>query len=216
MDSVVSNCLRLYRLWPARLLCPWNFPGKNAGVGCHSLLQRITLTQGLNPCLLHCRHILLPLSHWRSPNRQVLNSININRKVPVYSYTYAYVDRHLAFLGKLYLEVYLNTLSAIVPEMELVWSLCFVCECVSACSRKSNPSQSLTLLQECFQCLSWAASVSQPLFYPTPMPWKHSKTDFCFDWIFVISGSKNSEAVFQWKCKMRITCFSGFLGYWII
>ena len=103
-------------------------------------------------------------------NRQVLNSINTNRKVPVYFYSYAYVDRHLAFLGKLYLEVYLNTLSAIVPEMELVWSLCFVCECVSACSRKSNPSQSLTLLQECFQCLSWAASVSQPPFYPTPMP----------------------------------------------
>ena len=25
---------------PARLLCPWNFPGKNTGVGCHFLLQR--------------------------------------------------------------------------------------------------------------------------------------------------------------------------------
>ena len=23
---------------PARLLCPWNSPGKNTGVGCHSLL----------------------------------------------------------------------------------------------------------------------------------------------------------------------------------
>ena len=33
-----------------------NFPGKNTGVGCHALLQRIFLTQGLNPhlvCLLH-------------------------------------------------------------------------------------------------------------------------------------------------------------------
>ena len=25
---------------PARLLCPWDFPGKNTGVGCHFLLQR--------------------------------------------------------------------------------------------------------------------------------------------------------------------------------
>ena len=25
--------------WPAKLLCPWNFPGKNSGVGCHFLLQ---------------------------------------------------------------------------------------------------------------------------------------------------------------------------------
>ena len=28
-------------------------PGKNTGVGCHFLLQRIFPTQGLNPCLLH-------------------------------------------------------------------------------------------------------------------------------------------------------------------
>ena len=36
---------------PSRLLCPWHFPGKNTGVGCHFLLQRIFLTQGLNLCL---------------------------------------------------------------------------------------------------------------------------------------------------------------------
>ena len=40
-------------------LCPWNFPGKNTGVGCHSLLQGIFLTQGSNLNLLqvdfyHC------------------------------------------------------------------------------------------------------------------------------------------------------------------
>ena len=38
-------------LWT--FLCPWNFPGKNTGVGCHLLLQGTFLTQGLNPCLLH-------------------------------------------------------------------------------------------------------------------------------------------------------------------
>ena len=31
-----------------RLLCPWNSPGKNIGVGCHVLLQGIFLTQGSN------------------------------------------------------------------------------------------------------------------------------------------------------------------------
>ena len=36
---------------PARLLRPWDFPGKNAGVGSHFLLQGIFPTQGLNPCL---------------------------------------------------------------------------------------------------------------------------------------------------------------------
>ena len=38
---------------PARLLSPWDFPGKNSGVGWHFLLQGIFLTQGLNPHLLH-------------------------------------------------------------------------------------------------------------------------------------------------------------------
>ena len=33
------------------LLCPWDFPGKNTGVGCYFLLQGIFLTHGLNPPL---------------------------------------------------------------------------------------------------------------------------------------------------------------------
>ena len=36
---------------PARLLCPWDFPGKNTGVGCHFLPQGIFPTQGLNSSL---------------------------------------------------------------------------------------------------------------------------------------------------------------------
>ena len=37
-------------------LCPWDFQGKNTGVGCHSPLQGIFPTQCLNPCLLHLLH----------------------------------------------------------------------------------------------------------------------------------------------------------------
>ena len=61
--SVVSNCLWPHGLWPARLLCPWAFPGKNTGVGCQSLLQGIFPTQGLNPGLLNCRQTL-PSTIW--------------------------------------------------------------------------------------------------------------------------------------------------------
>ena len=43
---VVSNSLQLHGLYPTRLLCPWDFPGKNTEVGCHSLLQGIFLTEG--------------------------------------------------------------------------------------------------------------------------------------------------------------------------
>ena len=42
-------------------------PGKNTGVGSHSLLRGIFLTQGLNPGLLHCRKILYHLRHQGSP-----------------------------------------------------------------------------------------------------------------------------------------------------
>ena len=36
----------------ARLLCPWDSPVKNTGVGYHFLLQGLVLTQGFNLCLL--------------------------------------------------------------------------------------------------------------------------------------------------------------------
>ena len=48
-------------------LCPWDFPSKNTGVGCHFLLQEIFPTQGLNPGLLHCKQMLYHLSHQGSP-----------------------------------------------------------------------------------------------------------------------------------------------------
>ena len=51
--SVVSDSLQPHGLSPARLLCPWNFPGNNTGVGCHFLLQGIFPAQGSSPHLLH-------------------------------------------------------------------------------------------------------------------------------------------------------------------
>ena len=65
--SVVSNSLRPHELQPARLLCPWNFPGKNTRVSCYSLLPGIFPIQGWNPGLLYCRQILYHLSHQGSP-----------------------------------------------------------------------------------------------------------------------------------------------------
>ena len=55
----VLSCVQLFAtpgtIQPARLLCPWNFPGKNIAEGCHFLLQGIFLTQGSN---LHLFHLL--------------------------------------------------------------------------------------------------------------------------------------------------------------
>ena len=59
----------------------------NTGVGCHSLLQGIFLTQGLNPGLLHCRWILYHWCHLGSPialGRSVLScSVTLNKQLCV-------------------------------------------------------------------------------------------------------------------------------------
>ena len=66
MDKVlVAQCVWLLATPWTGLLCPWNSPGKNTGVGSHSLLQGIFPTQRLNPGLLHCRQILYCLSYDR-------------------------------------------------------------------------------------------------------------------------------------------------------
>ena len=55
--SVIFNSLQSHSLYPTILLCPWNSPGKNTRLGCHSLLQEIFLIQGSILGLLHCRRI---------------------------------------------------------------------------------------------------------------------------------------------------------------
>ena len=72
---VVSSSLRSQELSPARLLCPWDFPGKNTGVGCHFLLQGIFPTQGSNPHLLHWQADSLLLNHLRIPT---LDQVPVN------------------------------------------------------------------------------------------------------------------------------------------
>ena len=72
MDDCTANCkinmttranllqfcpaLQPHGLRAARLLCPWDSPGKNTGLGCRALLQGIFPTQGLNPGLLRFLH----------------------------------------------------------------------------------------------------------------------------------------------------------------
>ena len=68
--SVVSLCDLME---PTRLLCLWDSPGKNTGVGYYFLLQGIFPTQGSNWCLFRCKQIPYCLSHQGSlsPNQEV-------------------------------------------------------------------------------------------------------------------------------------------------
>ena len=53
VPSAVSDPLWPHGLQPTRLLCPWNSPDNDTGVGCRTLLQGIFPTQGSDPNLLH-------------------------------------------------------------------------------------------------------------------------------------------------------------------
>ena len=85
---VLTQCLCAESLQSCPALCdlmdysppassPWDFPGKNSGVGCHALLQGIFLTQGSNPhlfCLLHWQAGSLPLA---LPGKPILSDTGI-------------------------------------------------------------------------------------------------------------------------------------------
>ena len=90
--SVVSDSLRPHELQPTRLLCPWDFPGKSTGLGCHRLLHWVwgaRYHQKGMPCLLgpvdHLAHLpkrplalkgtwIWGLGAWVGVIPQVLNS----------------------------------------------------------------------------------------------------------------------------------------------
>ena len=62
--SFASDSLQPHGQSPARLLCPWDFPGKNTGVGFRALLHGTFPDQGLHLCW---QADSLPLSHQGSP-----------------------------------------------------------------------------------------------------------------------------------------------------
>ena len=82
----VCPTLWFYALQPTRLLCAWDSPGKNTGVGCHARLQGVFPTQGANPCLLRLLHwqvCSLPLAPLGSPAaHQGSEQVAANRPAP--------------------------------------------------------------------------------------------------------------------------------------
>ena len=77
----MSNFLWPHGLQHTRLLCPWDFPGKNTGVGCHFLLQGFFPTWRLNPHLLYWQADSL---HWAT--REALNYICVCVCVYIHKY----------------------------------------------------------------------------------------------------------------------------------
>ena len=77
--SVISDTLQPHGLQPTRLPCPWNFPGKFTGLGCHFLLQGIFPTQGLNPRLLYLLHWQMNSLPVEPPGKPIIKTGNFKQ-----------------------------------------------------------------------------------------------------------------------------------------
>ena len=100
----LSNSLQPPGLQLARLLCSWNSPGKNTGVGCHALLRGIFPTQRLNLgllCLLHWQAGSLPLASPGKPNSSPMQP-NFYNKLFSYSLPKLHSLSYIFFFYHLY------------------------------------------------------------------------------------------------------------------
>ena len=117
-----QSCLTLlhHGLLPARLLCTWNFPGKNAGAGCHFLFQGIFLTQGLNPRFLHLLHWqvgYLPLCCLGSPLGSLVPH-NTNFKL---AFIYSIIRKKTSKFCRVIFSFSDSTWTADTPVMRVTW-----------------------------------------------------------------------------------------------
>ena len=98
MLSHFSHVQHFLTLWiiATRLLCPWDSPGKNTSVGCHTLLQGILPTLGSNLhflCLLYSQVGSLPLVPPEKPQLNLISQFKNHLANPTVS---AKKDDHLA------------------------------------------------------------------------------------------------------------------------
>ena len=98
-QSCPALCESVNCMQPARLLCPWDPPGKVIGVGCRALLQGIFPTQGLKMCLCTSRWVPYHQHHLGSPYSHT--HINMH----MYVHIYVCVCVCVSFLGRgLYIQ----------------------------------------------------------------------------------------------------------------
>ena len=91
------------------LLCPWDSPGKNTGVGCHALLQGIFPTQRLDPSLLHCRQVLYHLSIYIDTLVNIV--VNIFICVCVYFFFFSFIFTSWRLITLQYCSGFCHTLT---------------------------------------------------------------------------------------------------------
>ena len=134
-------------------VCPWDFPGKNTGVGCHSLLQGVFPTQGSNWHLLHCRRILY---HWAA--REAHMSSQAIVIVPAGRQWYNKPVSLLTF----YVKGKLNQPTKWRAKKSGVSFLCYLSSCLCSIMKQGR--------QDCLCCL-YVLSCSLVIILPWVILW---------------------------------------------
>ena len=99
VTSVMSNSLRPYGLYLARLLCPWDSLGKNTGVGSYAPLQGVFLIQRWNPHLFSSvqllSHVRLFVTPWTAAHQASLSITNSQSLLKLKSIELVMPSNHL-------------------------------------------------------------------------------------------------------------------------
>ena len=120
--------LYLTLLWPhglqsARLICPWDFPGKNTGMGSHLLLQGIF--DQMNLCFLCWQADSLPLSYLGSPAPKHILPLSIPMLLNYFGVLdTAKAPSHSAFVSATRFRVpfsYLSMAQSLICASAFIW-----------------------------------------------------------------------------------------------
>ena len=89
VHSVMSDSSQPHGVEPTRLLHPWDFPGKNTGVGCHALLQGDLPDPGIGPESFTSPALVSGFfttsASWRSPSSLILEEVRDSVEQPLKS-----------------------------------------------------------------------------------------------------------------------------------
>ena len=100
---VSESCLtlKLHGLYPTRLLCPWDFSGKNTLVGCHLLLQRSSWPRDWSYSQVSCsgRWVLYYWATREAPLLTVASTLYTHTSVTLYNSLQAVVSSPLYIHG---------------------------------------------------------------------------------------------------------------------
>ena len=167
-------CVALSHFWPdssrpARLLCPRDSLGKNTGVGCHALIQRLFPTQGPSMRLLQL--LLASRFFTTEPVGKLL-----------YTWKAHYSEKHLQCVPIAYLP--LNPNSTTCPLKPFIIQLFQpyppICILSCICGLKSSTLFSTPKIQLCLACI-----FSSPSIWNSSSPFSHTLVAVRFAWDFV-------------------------------